>query len=108
MMLSSLCEAVFNSETDYAILALDADGRLVKWNAGAARMLLLSDASMGAHCTVLDPLPAVEDHPSNEEIEAALRSGKATFDRCHRLLADPGFAPAGFKKRSEPTAGVAG
>ncbi|HEU4851732.1 MAG TPA: EAL domain-containing protein [Telluria sp.] len=83
MKLPCLCEAVFNSETDYAIVVLDAEGRLVKWNVGAARMLGLGDAALGAHCSVLDPAPAVDDHVSAEEIEAARQTGKASFDRCH-------------------------
>ncbi|MGC2855338.1 ABC transporter substrate-binding protein [Novispirillum sp. DQ9] len=62
---------------DYAILALDADGRVTSWNRGAERLTGFSrDEVIGQHVSILFPVSDVESGLPQREIEQAHQFGR--------------------------------
>ena len=76
--------ALFDSATDYAILLLDLAGRIVDWNAGAARILGWSPEEVAGLTTDLIFTP--EDREAGipaQELLTAAREGRALDERWH-------------------------
>ena len=63
--------------TDYAILMLDPEGRVVSWNAGAARIKgYQADEIIGRHFSVFYPPEALARGWPAKELELAARDGR--------------------------------
>ena len=83
-MRAHLLEALLASATDYAILALDLDGRVVLWNEGACSIMGWSEAEM-----LEQPVHAIftEEDRRNRipeaEMRAAAETGTGTDERWH-------------------------
>lgn len=103
---------IFDSATEYAIIALDRDGRITDWNSGAERLLGWREEEIVGHPAAL--LFTAEDQAagcSGGEMQRALAQGVAAGERWHRRKDGSLFwasgrlmtlggpeAPAGFLK----------
>jgi PAS domain S-box-containing protein len=77
-------EALLESAVDYAIIALDLDGLVTSWNAGATRLLGWEEAEMVGHpasnfFTIADRRAGVPQ----AEMQAALQQGRGSDERWH-------------------------
>jgi PAS domain S-box-containing protein len=69
---------------DYALLQLDADGRIVSWNTGAERVLGYSEPEiLGRSVAVLFTPEDVAKGEPGHEMQRALTSGRSMDDRWH-------------------------
>jgi PAS domain S-box-containing protein len=65
------------SVSDYAIVMLDPDGRVVSWNTGAERIKgYLADEIMGRHFSTFYPADAVEEGKPQQDLDLAASSGR--------------------------------
>jgi PAS domain S-box-containing protein len=65
------------SITDYAIFALDPDGRITSWNAGAERIKgYAADEVIGKHFSIFYPLADVRAGKPDEELRVAAAEGR--------------------------------
>lgn len=109
----ALGRQILDGATDYAIIATDLDGRVTRWNAGAARILGWSEAEMRGR--TLHPIFTPEDVAAGRveaERRAALATGRAAGESAQRRrtgehfpascaltpLRDDAGAPVGFVK----------
>lgn len=66
-----------DSVTDYAIVMLDPEGRVVSWNAGAERIKgYTREEIVGKHFSCFYPPEAIERHVPEEELKAAAKLGR--------------------------------
>jgi PAS domain S-box-containing protein len=78
-------EAIFESATDYAIIALDLDGRVINWNAGAHRLLGWDEAEIiGQPAEIIFTEQDRRDGIPQKEMAAALAQGRSSDERWHR------------------------
>ncbi|WP_244479314.1 PAS domain S-box protein [Rhizobium sp. Leaf384] len=104
---------ILDSAIDYAILAMDLEGKITHWNEGARRMFGWSDAEVTGHRW--DLILTHQDQAAGaarEAMRAALVSGTAHHERWHRRksgelfwangeisrIVDEGGATVGFVK----------
>ncbi|HYK03125.1 MAG TPA: PAS domain S-box protein [Thermoanaerobaculia bacterium] len=65
------------SVTDYAIVMLDPEGRVVSWNAGAERIKgYLAEEIVGRHFAIFYPPDAVEEGKPQQDLDSAAASGR--------------------------------
>lgn len=75
-MPSSLIEVLVESVVDYAIFALDADGRVLSWNVGAERLKgYRSQEIIGRHFAVFYPEEQIKAGKPNQELAIAVADG---------------------------------
>ncbi|CAD7053766.1 hybrid sensor histidine kinase/response regulator [Pseudorhizobium halotolerans] len=75
---------ILDGATDYAILALDLEGRILRWNEGAKRIFGWTEEEVvGEHWDMLFTCEDRVHRKSAEAMEAALRLGTAHHDRWH-------------------------
>ena len=69
---------------DYAMFMVDPDGRIVRWNVGAERVLGWKEEEIiGQRCAVIFTPEDREKGESEKEIETARRAGHAADERWH-------------------------
>jgi PAS domain S-box-containing protein len=72
-----LFQLMVDSVKDYAIFALDAEGRVATWNSGAAFLKgYRADEILGKHFATFYPPAEVAEGKPQRELEIALRDGK--------------------------------
>ena len=79
-----LNERILDSAIDYAIVAMDPDGRVTRWNAGAERILGWSEAEMLGR--TVEALFTPEDREGGRpatEMTLAIEVGRAPDERWH-------------------------
>jgi PAS domain S-box-containing protein len=65
------------SVSDYAIVMLDPEGRVVSWNTGAERIKgYLAEEIVGRHSATFYPPDAVEDGKPQQDLDAAAANGR--------------------------------
>ncbi len=75
---------ILNSAVDFAIIALDLDGRVTQWNEGACRVLGWTEAEMlGQPASVLFTLADRQQGIPQAEMHAAITQGRGTDERWH-------------------------
>jgi len=75
---------ILDGAIDYAILALDLNGRIRRWNEGARRIFGWSEEEMvGMHWEMLFTPEDRAAGRAREAMDAALRNGSAHHDRWH-------------------------
>ncbi len=78
-------EALLESAADYAIIALDLDGLVTSWNAGACNLLGWTEAEMiGQPAAVFFTLEDRKAGVALAEMQAALRKGRGNDERWHQ------------------------
>lgn len=84
MVRQRLLEAILASATDYAIVAMDLDGLVTVWNAGAERILGWTEAEMlGKPGAIFFTPEDREDGVPHREMEAAIKCGRGSDERWH-------------------------
>ena len=75
---------ILDSATDYAIVAMDPEGRVTRWNAGAERILGWSEAEMlgGTIGVIFTHEDRAAERPTRE-MRQSLESGSAPDERWH-------------------------
>ncbi len=75
---------ILNSAVDYAIIALDLDGRVTQWNEGACRMLGWTEAEMlGQPASVFFTLADRQQGIPQAEMHASITTGRGNDERWH-------------------------
>ena len=83
--------ALVDSIVDYAIFMLDADGRIITWNAGAERLKgFREDEILGQHFSRFYPPEEIERRAPQRELEIASTKGRFE-DEGWRLRKDGSF-----------------
>ena len=73
----ALIGSLLDASTEYSIIAIDPEGRIVGWNEGARRLYGYEPADIvGAHHSLLHTEEAVRDGLPQQTMEHALRDGK--------------------------------
>ena len=108
-----LLEALLDSATDYAIIAMDLDGLVTSWNEGAHRILGWTEEEMiGQPASVFFTLQDRQKGTQLAEMQSALDHGRGNDERWHRKkdgtcfwasgemmpLKDENGSPQGFLK----------
>jgi len=76
--------AILESAIDYGIIAMDLNGRVTSWNAGAERILGWTEAEMlGRHANVFFTEQDERDQVAEKEMGAALLHGCGKDERWH-------------------------
>lgn len=79
-----LAESILSSATDYAILAIDLDGRVVSWNTGAERLFGYTEAEMlGRPQNVLFTAQDAASRIPELELATTRSNGRAPDMRMH-------------------------
>lgn len=75
---------IFDSATDYAIIATDLGGRVTRWNEGARRVLGWTEAEMLGQTVerIFTPEDIAADRPA-VELRCALEQGRGNDERWH-------------------------
>jgi PAS domain S-box-containing protein len=80
-----LLEALMDSATDYAIIAMDLDGLVTSWNEGARRILGWSEDEMiGQPASVFFTLEDRQKGTQLAEMQSALARGRGNDERWHQ------------------------
>ena len=75
---------IIDSAVDYAIIALDLDGRILRWNEGARQTFgWTPDEVLGQHWEMLFTPEDQADGKADEAMRAALDAGSAQHERWH-------------------------
>ena len=78
-------ETLLESATDYAIIALDLDGLVTSWNAGACNLLGWTEAEMiGQPAAVFFTMEDRQAGVALAEMQAALQKGRGNDERWHQ------------------------
>jgi PAS domain S-box-containing protein len=78
-------ETLLESATDYAIIALDLDGRVISWNAGAHRVLGWAEAEIiGQSGEIIFTEQDLQDGVPRMEMATALAEGRSSDERWHQ------------------------
>jgi PAS domain S-box-containing protein len=108
-----LLEALLDSATDYAIIAMDLDGLVTSWNEGAHRILGWTEEEMiGQPASVFFTLEDRQKGTQHAEMQSALDQGRGNDERWHQKkdgtcfwasgemmpLTDENGTPQGFLK----------
>ena len=108
-----LLEALLDSASDYAIIAMDLDGLVISWNEGAHRILGWTEEEMiGQPASVFFTLEDRQKGTQHAEMQSALDHGRGNDERWHQKkdgtcfwasgemmpLKDENGAPQGFLK----------
>src|SRR5437773_5958389 len=76
-----LYQLLVESVRDYAIFALDPQGHVLTWNAGAERFKgYKADEIIGKHFSVFYPQEDIDAHKPEFELEVAARTGRFEDD----------------------------
>ena len=79
-----LLEALFDSATDYAIIAMDLDGLVTAWNEGAHHILGWTEEEMiGQPASVFFTLEDRQKGTQLAEMQSALEKGRGSDERWH-------------------------
>src|SRR6478752_8511830 len=79
-----LLEALFDSATDYAIIAIDLDGLVTAWNEGAHHILGWTEEEMiGQPASVFFTLEDRQKGTQLAEMKSALEKGRGSDERWH-------------------------
>jgi PAS domain S-box-containing protein len=80
----TLCRAILESASDYAILTIDLDGRITSWNAGARNLLGWAEAeALGMDGGLLFTPEDRERGAPEAEMAQAREAGRAEDERWH-------------------------
>jgi PAS domain S-box-containing protein len=80
-----LLEALLDSATDYAIIAMDLDGLVTSWNEGAHRILGWTEEEMiGQPASVFFTLEDRQKGTQHAEMQSALDLGRGNDERWHQ------------------------
>ena len=80
---------VVDEVQDYAIFTLDPEGRLMRWNAGAARLYgYRPDEVTGRHFSCLHPADVVKAGKSERMLQIARRDGRYEEEEADRVRSD--------------------
>ena len=80
-----LLEALLDSATDYAIIAMDLDGLVTSWNEGARRILGWTEEEMiGQPASVFFTLEDRQKGTQLAEMQSALDQGRGNDERWHQ------------------------
>jgi PAS domain S-box-containing protein len=80
-----LLEALLDSATDYAIIAMDLDGLVTSWNEGARRILGWTEEEMiGQPASVFFTLEDRQKGTQLAEMQSALNQGRGNDERWHQ------------------------
>jgi PAS domain S-box-containing protein len=80
-----LLEALLDSATDYAIIAMDLDGLVTSWNEGAHRILGWTEEEMiGQPASVFFTLDDRQKGTQHAEMQAAMERGRGSDERWHQ------------------------
>jgi PAS domain S-box-containing protein len=72
------CRLLVDSIEDYAIVTLDADGRVTSWNRGAARILGYGEAEvLGRHHSLFYPEACIQRGDPERDLETAAFGGRS-------------------------------
>src|SRR5512138_2726308 len=72
-----LYRLLVDSVRDYAIFALDPEGRVLSWNAGAERLKgYTASEIIGRHFSIFYPPERIAEHFPEHELEVASRVGR--------------------------------
>ncbi|HVD00449.1 MAG TPA: PAS domain S-box protein [Candidatus Dormibacteraeota bacterium] len=72
---------LLDSIADYAILLLDADGRVASWSSGAERIKGYTEKEIiGVHFSVFYPVEEAADGKLDRELQVWLRDGRSEED----------------------------
>ena len=87
---------IFDSATDYAIIATDLDGRVSRWNEGAYRILGWTEEEMLGQSAerIFTPEDRAADRPA-VEMRCALEEGRGNDERWHDRKGGERFFAAG-------------
>ncbi|MBW4022060.1 MAG: PAS domain S-box protein [Proteobacteria bacterium] len=78
-------EALIESATNYAIIALDLDGRVISWNEGARRILGWAEAEIRGKPAEVMFTPEDRKHGADKiEMRTALAEGRSADERWHQ------------------------
>jgi PAS domain S-box-containing protein len=78
-------EAILESATDYAIIAMDLDGLVTSWNEGAYRILGWTEAEIiGQPASVFFTLEDRQNAIPHMEMQRSLQKGRASDERWHQ------------------------
>ncbi|HEX6792926.1 MAG TPA: PAS domain-containing sensor histidine kinase [Casimicrobiaceae bacterium] len=79
-----LFQLLVETVPDYAIFAMDTDGRIVHWNAGAARTTGYEEADvLGKRLNILFTPEQIADGTPERELRVAEETGRAEDERWH-------------------------
>ncbi|MDE3744285.1 MULTISPECIES: PAS domain S-box protein [Methylobacterium] len=80
----AICQAIFNSAVDLAIITTDHEGRVTAWNPGAERILGWSSEEMVGQpaASFFTPEDQAADRPATE-MRCALQTGRVADERWH-------------------------
>ena len=81
-----LLTAIIDSPTDYAMVAVDIEGRLLQWNASAADILGLGPNMCGQASAMLFTEQDRAANVPESELASALAIGRAQTYRCHKRI----------------------
>src|SRR4029079_2599766 len=82
---------------DYAIFAMDVDGAIVHWNAGAARITGYSEADvLGRPLDILFTREQIAEGAPARELQVARDTGRAEDERWHERKDGGRFFPLGI------------
>ena len=89
-------QLVVDSVNDYAIMRLDADGKIETWNPGAERIFgYLGDDVIGRHFALLFSDEERAAGAPEQELNVALQAGRVSDDRWHRRKSGERFFASG-------------
>jgi PAS domain S-box-containing protein len=100
--------AMLESATDYAIFAIDRDGRITSWNAGAERLLgWTRDEAIGLDCRMTFTPKDQEEGVPETEMALATAAGRAGNERWHQRKDGSRFWGSGIllPLRDDPNGG---
>src|SRR3954463_8127423 len=82
---SELFRLLVETTRDYAVFVIDLQGRVLTWNVGAERVLGYAEAEIVGRSSFVTFTPEDRSHcVPDQELETALRDGRASDDRWHQ------------------------
>jgi len=80
---AELFSLLIETSRDYAVFVIDLDGRVLTWNTGAERVLGYSESEIVGQSSFLFFTPEDRAEVVPEQLQTALRDGRAGDDRWH-------------------------
>ncbi|MBD1831238.1 response regulator [Cyanobacteria bacterium FACHB-472] len=94
---------------DYAIFFLDTEARIVRWSAGAERILGYQEAEiLGQHSSIIFTLEDLESGEDKKELHTAETQGRAEDERWHVRQDGSRFWASGFVSPLKDETGLRG
>ena len=106
--IATLCDAILESASDYAIITIDPNGRITSWNAGARNLLGWEEAeALGMDGRLLFTPEDRERGAPEAEMAQARQAGRAEDERWHLRRDGSRFWGSGLMTplRDSPTPG---